>query len=171
MKLRHVLPVFLLVVSAAALLPVTGIYTATQCDWKVHSDADTTTTTPKTLALSVRSGDNDLTAALRSALNERLEQGGVTQIVDNPQTRPRAVLTIEEMRGRWTPFYAPLSTKAHLGVDRKDAKGKAESMHGTLRVDGACWGLVNKDRWRADVVEHIAGMAADALLSSDSLAK
>lgn len=149
-----VVPLFALAV--VALLTTTGVLQYGTCDWQADGASKNAKPPPapgKTLALSVRAGTNETTQKLREGLVEGLKKAGVENLVDNPQTRPRAQVVVEEQRGRYTPFWAPLFVKVRVLLDTtrgKDQDGPA--LDATITIEGTCKGLVGKDQWGGDWV-------------------
>jgi hypothetical protein len=151
--------VVLLVVGVVALLPVTGVYTNTSCTWTQAPSAKGTSPfkagnpSGMTLSLSVRAGDNELTKKLRAGIEKGLTDKGFSKLVDNPVARPRAQIVIEEMAGRWTPFWAPLSMKARVLVNER--KGAGDVLDATYLVDGKCTGLVSREQWQSEPLDLV----------------
>ena len=155
--------VLLLLIGAAALLPITGVYANASCDWKSEGPAPGGGAPLSSVSLSLRAPDAAVGAGLRQRIEAGLKAGGVADVVDNPLSFPRAQVTVTEMDGRWTPFWATLKLKTNVIVDRKkDRKGADVSVD--VVVEGSCRGLVNSDQWRdsaldvlaKDVIAHIA---------------
>ncbi|MDP2340846.1 MAG: hypothetical protein Q8O67_07810 [Deltaproteobacteria bacterium] len=156
-RLNWVVFVLLMVIGAAALLPITGIYSNASCEWTAQSPAvaaDKLTPLPS-LSLSLRTPDATLGVGLRERLERGLKKGGVVELVDNPHTFPRAQITVTEMDGRWTPFWARLKMKTNVVLDRKkDRKGTDVSVD--VVVEGSCKGLVTRDEWQGSGLDTLA---------------
>ena len=155
-RLNWVVFVLLMGVGLAALLPISGLYSAASCDWRSEGPAPHAALTAlPTLSLSLRTPDAAVGVSLRAGLSKRLTEHGVTDLVDNPLTYPRAQITVTEMDGRWTPFWARLTLKAHVVVDRKkDRNGNDVSVD--VSVHGSCTGLVSGDQWQTDALDLLA---------------
>jgi hypothetical protein len=146
-----VVPLFALAVTA--LLTTTGVLSASTCEWATEVQTKSSAPIPKgkPLALSIRAGTNDIGAKLREGVTAGLKERGYTDLVDNPMTRPRAQVVVEEQTGRYTPFWAPLHLKIRVLMDTtrgKDDGGTATDA--VILVDGKCTGLVTKDTWVGD---------------------
>lgn len=146
-----VVPLFALAVTA--LLTTTGVLSASTCDWKADVQKKSSAPLPKgkQLSLSIRAGTNEIGTKLREGVTAGLKAKGVQDIVDNPLTRPRAQVVVEEQTGRYTPFWAPLHLKIRVLVDT--TRGRDEGGVATdavVLVDGTCTGLVTKDTWVGD---------------------
>ena len=172
MKPKLLLSALLLLVFVIALLPTLGIFTASDCSAIVGTSATQTQeeldgAVPKRLALGVRVSDAAMTKALRDVVTARLSERGVGEIVENPVTWPRLDVTLTEMSGRWTPFYAHVLLKGRVFYDVKKQK-RAHDLEVT--VQGACTGLVGKEEWQdafitafgATAVKDIFGAASTA---------
>jgi hypothetical protein len=146
-----------------AALPITGLYENADCQWTTSVDAVTTSTTPlpAKLALSVKSGDPKLGPAIREGLVAALGAAGVSEFVDNPVTWPRADVTIFEVAGRYTPFYAPLTLKTKVTLDK--ARKGGHQVDATIEVSGSCTGLVGREAWMASPRSHVVDAAATLL--------
>ena len=158
-KLNNAVAVVLLLVAIAAVLPVAGIYSNATCTW----DTSTQTVTSRVdnrampgLALLVRSGDAAVTSALRADLIAGLAARGVTDVADNPVTWPRADVTVVDISGRYTPFYAPLTMRAKVVLDRSKGDPRGHVVDATVEVTGRCTGLVGKEAWMAGPGGHLA---------------
>jgi hypothetical protein len=159
----RVLAVVLLVFGVVALLPVTGIYTHTSCEW-VQTPTVTGASTLKpgvTLSLSVRAGDPALQKKMRDALEAGLTAKGVAKFVDNPVARPRAQVVMEEMAGRWTPFSAPLKMKVRVLLNER--KGAGDVLDASIVIDGTCTGLVSRDQWQDEPLGKVLDEALTQL--------
>lgn len=167
-KFSNALAVVLLLIGLVAALPLTGVFTKATCTWETSSQA-TSTLGPDdkaltSLALLVRSGDAALTPALRADLIEGLKGRGVTDIADNPVTWPRADVTVTEVSGRYTPFYAPLTMRTRVILDRKKGGGANHAVDATVEVTGRCTGLVGKDEWMAGPRGHVVAAVLNLLV-------
>lgn len=167
-KLSNALAVVLLFVGVVAALPITGVFERADCQWVTSVDAVATSTTPlpTKLALSVRSGDAKLGPALRAGIVTALEQAGVTEIVDNPVTWPRADVTVFEVAGRYTPFYAPLTLKTKVTLDRAKKSPGGHLVDATIEVTGKCTGLVGREAWMASPRQHVVDAVATLLTAA-----
>ncbi|MCC7073980.1 MAG: hypothetical protein IT383_21910 [Deltaproteobacteria bacterium] len=168
MRPRHVLFVVLMIVTVAALLPIAFGVDVSSCDW--HEDFDrkgdpaSRALVEGQFGLSVKAGDAEVTKELRAAIEERLRAGGITTIVDNPVTRPRADIVIEEARLRWLPFYASVATRERVLLTRQGRGADASGLDSKATLDGTCLGLVSPRAWRARLVDHLADQAAHGIL-------
>jgi len=167
-KFSNALAVVLLLIGLVAALPLTGVFTKATCTWETSTQT-TTSLAPgdkalTSLALLVRSGDAALTPALRADLIEGLKSRGVTDIADNPVTWPRADVTVTEVSGRYTPFYAPLTMRTRVILDRKKGGGGVHAVDATIEVTGRCTGLVGKDEWMAGPRRHVVAAVLDRLM-------
>lgn len=156
-KINWVVFVLLIVIGLAAALPITGLYDHASCDWgpaPALAKAEPTTTMPL-LSLSLRAPDVALAGALRPRLEAKLKEAGVKELVDNPLTWPRAQITVTEMEGRYTPFWASLRLKAHVTLDKKKDRGGSD-VSADFAVEGSCKGLVSPETWQAGALELLA---------------
>ena len=154
-RLNWVVFVLLLIIGGAALLPITGVWSHASCAWQSAGPAASTSAALQTLSLSLRTPDVGTGTGLRQRLEEGLKGRGVKELVDNPKTYPRAQITVTEMDGRWTPFWARLKMKTNVVVDRKkDRKGTDVSVD--VVVEGSCKGLVSRDEWQATALDRVA---------------
>lgn len=171
MRPRHVLFVFLMVVSALALLPVLFGVDASQCTWKrdLTSKGEAAARAPKDgpFGLSVKTGDGEITQALRTALEERLRAAGYTNLVDNPVTRPRADVALEEAQMRWLPFYASVKARVRGVLTGPGRGAQARGLDTSATVEGSCLGLVAPATWRAALVEQLADGVAQGILPKE----
>jgi hypothetical protein len=160
MRPRNVLFVILMVVTVVALLPLFLDVDASRCEWsdgfegKGNAEARAVVTTP--FGLSVKTGDGDTTKELRAAVEQRLRAAGIANLVDNPVTRPRADLALEEAQLRWLPFYASVHAKGRALLTRPGAGAAAAGYDATARLDGTCYGLVSQTAWKRALVDHLA---------------
>ena len=147
--------VLLLIIGGAALLPITGGWSHASCAWQSAGPAASTSAALQTLSLSLRTPDVGTGTGLRQRLEEGLKGRGVKELVDNPKTYPRAQITVTEMDGRWTPFWARLRLKANVVVDRKKDK-QGHDVNVDVVVEGSCSGLVTRDEWQASALDVLA---------------
>ena len=162
-RLNWVVFVLLMVVGLAALLPITGVYSHASCEWRSEGPAGTDLTPLPTLSLSLRTPDAAVGVELRSLLEAQLKQKGVTELVDNPLAWPRAQVTVTEMDGRWTPFWARMKLKTNVVLDRKkDRKGNDVSVD--ILVEGSCSGLVSRTEWQSGALARLANDVVDRVL-------
>lgn len=163
--------VFLMVVTALALLPLLFGVNASTCDWK--SDAtgkglvEARQKTDEPFGLSVKTGDGDITRELRAATEERLRAGGIANLVDNPVTRPRADVALEEAQLRWLPFWATARTRVRAVVTGAKRQPGPNGYVTTVIVEGSCMGLVSQGAWRKALVEHLADGVAKGILPKE----
>lgn len=163
--------VFLMVVTALALLPLLFGVNASTCDWK--SDAtgkglvEARQKTDEPFGLSVKTGDGDITRELRAATEERLRAGGIANLVDNPVTRPRADVALEEAQLRWLPFWATARTRVRAVVTGAKRQPGPNGYDTTVIVEGSCMGLVSQGAWRKALVEHLADGVAKGILPKE----
>ena len=145
----------LLVIGAAALLPMTGVYSNAACVWSSDGPPSSSSSPLKTLSLSIRTPEVTTGVGLRARLEAGLKAKGVSDLVDNPHTYPRTQITVTEMDGRWTPFWARLRLKTNVVVDlKKDRKGHDTNVD--VVVEGSCTGLVSKDEWQNGALDRVA---------------
>lgn len=160
MRPRHYLFVFLMVVTALALLPLLFGVNASTCEWKegfeAKGESDARATFDGPFGLSVKTGDGEVTKELRAAVEERLRAGGIPNLVDNPVARPRADIALEEAQMRWLPFYASVNAKVRVVLTRPGRGPDARGYDATVRVEGSCMGLVSQAGWRSALVERLA---------------
>ncbi len=153
-------------IAVIALLTSMGVLSYSTCEWTKNGDVGATKGTAdapmKVVSLVVRAGDNDIAKRIREGVTAGLTEGGVAQIVSNPTTWPRAEIVVEEMRGRWTPFWAPLFVKTRVFLDLKKRDGRV--VDGTVQLEGSCTGLVSKDTWRFDWIPGVVDDAVKQLL-------
>lgn len=168
MRPRHVLFVVLMVITVLALLPAVLGVDVSRCQWRddVDRKGDPATRGPVDgqFGLSVKAGDVEVTKELRAAIEERLKAGGIAEVVDNPVTRPRADIAIEEARLRWLPFYASVVARERVLLTRQGRGPGAAGLDSRATVEGSCVGLVSPRAWRASLVEHLANQAARGIL-------
>lgn len=168
MRPRHVLFVFLMVVAVLASLPWAFGVDASRCDWQsgVESKGDPASRAAYDVpfGLSVKTGDGEVTKQLRAAVEERLRGGGIANIVDNPVTRPRADIALEEAQLRWLPFYASAKTRARVLLTRPGRGAQARGLDSQVTAAGTCIGLVSFAKWRAALVEQLADGAKQGVL-------
>lgn len=167
-KFSNALAVVLLVIAVLAALPVTGLYENADCQWTTSVDAVTTSTAPlaKKIALSVKTGDPQLGPALREGLVAALTTAGVAEIVDNPLTWPRADVTVFELAGRYTPFWAPLTLKTKVTLDQSKKGASGHAVDATVVVTGRCMGLVGKDTWMASPRKPVVDAVSTLLIGA-----
>lgn len=144
-----------------SLLPTLGIAHHEECTWK-HDAKATRTSFMKAsnlngLSISVRSNENEIGKQLREHITAGLTARGVSGFVDNPVAKRRLTMTLEEMSGRWNPFYSSATLRTRTFVDLDDQKDRApHSADVTVTVEGSCMGLVKKDGWLDAAVERVA---------------
>ncbi len=155
-----------------SLLPTLGIFHHETCEW--HDEAKATRTSfmkvPNLngLSISVRSNENELGGQLRERITAGLAARGVSGFVDNPVARRRLTLTLEEMSGRWTPFYSSVKLRTRTFVDLDDQKDRsAHSADVTVTVEGSCTGLVKKDGWLDGAVDRVAAATVNDLFDKE----
>ncbi|OGQ10211.1 MAG: hypothetical protein A2138_08635 [Deltaproteobacteria bacterium RBG_16_71_12] len=150
-----------------ALLPLAFGVDVSRCDWhdSVERKGDTGAreVADGYFGLSVKAGDGDITKALRAAIEQRLHAGGVTNLVDNPVTRPRADVVLEEGQMRWLPFYASVKARVRVLLTRKGKIAEA-GLDTRATVEGTCWGLVSQHAWRNALIDRLADHAAHGIL-------
>ncbi len=161
-RLNQVIFVLLLIVGAVAALPTLGVVDAADCAFEATSTpahtraAGAAPSAPATLSMSLRAGDMRFADALRSRVEDGVMAVGTAKIIDNPQTYPRATVTMSAVDGRWTPFWARLRTETKVVFDRTKARGGAHDVDATVVVDGRCFGLVSRDAWSDPALDVLA---------------
>ncbi len=162
-RLNQVIFVLLLVAVIAAALPTTGVFSSASCEWQREGPPPASPVPTTTLSLSLRAGDMVFADGLRARLLRSLKAGGVTTLVDNPLTYPRATVSVTAIEGRWTPFWAGLKMQATVVVDRVRGGRGSHAVDATVVIDGACMGLVNSDEWRQSAMDALAAELHDQL--------
>lgn len=167
MRPRHVLFVFLMIVAVLALLPLAFGVDVSRCDWhdsvERKGDPGAREVADGYFGLSVKAGDGAFTKELRAAIEQRLHAGGVANLVDNPVTRPRADIVLEEGQLRWLPFYASARTRVRVLLTRKGKIAEA-GLDSRATVEGSCYGLVSHGKWRGSLMDRLADHAAQGIL-------
>ncbi len=168
MRPRHVLFVVLMILTVLALIPAVTAVDVSRCDWhdgfERKGEPTTRAAVEGPFGLSVKAGDGAVTKELRTAIEERLRAGGITSIVDNPVTRPRADIAIEEARLRWLPFYASVAARQRVLLTRQGKGAAAQGLDSRATLEGTCVGLVSSRVWRERLVGRLADQAASGIL-------
>lgn len=167
--------VFFVVVTlllVASLLPTLGVIHAADCDMRTTFKRSRTkfvnVENLQGLSLSVRTNEGEIAPQLRASLIAELHERGVDGVVDNPVAKRRFTMTLEEMSGRWTPFYSTIHMRTRSTVDLKDQRDpNSHSADITTTVDGTCMGLVKKDGWLDAAIVKIADHTVEKMFSKE----
>lgn len=157
-----------MIIAVLALLPLAFGVDASSCDWQESvdrkGDPGAREVVDGYFGLSIKAGDSAFTKELRAAIEQRLHTGGIANLVDNPITRPRADVVLEEGQLRWLPFYASVKARVRVLLTRKGRIADAAGLDTRATVEGSCWGLVSQGKWRAALIDRLADDAAQGIL-------